>query len=127
MSQPGNGAEPVARVESGLVYQRCRWCGTASFRTLLCPVCASSDLDSLRSEGQGVVVRATVVHRNTAMARNESLVRLAEGFMIRCRIIGVPPHLVRAGVRVLPAPGRDPNVGESLFEVCDTNSVGRWR
>lgn len=129
MSQPASATAAPVRAETGLIYQRCRWCGTASFRRLLCPVCASSDLESARSDGDGIVVRTTVVHRYTKLARNESLVRFPEGFMLRCRVIGAPPHLVWAGERVRPAAGADFDAGEVVFEVCDTGDRerGRWR
>ncbi len=65
--------------QEGLVYQVCRWCHTASFRKLLCPVCASSDLESEQSDGYGgVVVRSSVVNRYSRVMRNESLVRFPE-------------------------------------------------
>ncbi|WP_327299478.1 MULTISPECIES: zinc ribbon domain-containing protein [unclassified Streptomyces] len=123
------GALSGAQQEAGLQYQRCRWCGTASFRKLLCPVCASSDLDSERTEGHGVVVRSTVVHRYTEVARNESLVRFPEGFVFRCRVVGAAPHLVWVGDHVRPVAGTDadgvPKAGEVVLEICDTG--GRTR
>ncbi|WP_328335702.1 MULTISPECIES: Zn-ribbon domain-containing OB-fold protein [unclassified Streptomyces] len=123
------GALSGAQQEAGLPYQRCRWCGTASFRKLLCPVCASSDMDSERSDGHGVVVRSTVVHRYTEVARNESLVRFPEGFVFRCRVVGAAPHLVWVGDHVRPVAGADadggPKAGEVVLELCDTG--GRTR
>ncbi|WP_256961683.1 Zn-ribbon domain-containing OB-fold protein [Streptomyces sp. NRRL B-24572] len=120
----------VDLVAGELVYQRCRWCGTASFRRLLCPACASSDLDSHRSDGRGVVVRSTVVSRYRRAMRSESVVRFPEGFTLRCRVVGAPPHLVREGTRVRPVTGTDPAAGELVFEVfgvCDTDDRERWR
>lgn len=118
-------------VEVELVYQRCRWCGTAFFRRLLCPACASSDPDALRSGGQGVVVRSGEASRYRRAGRGASLVRFPEGFTLRCRVVGAPPHLVREGTRVRPAAGTDPNAGgELVFEVsgvCDTDERERWR
>ncbi|MEU2506611.1 zinc ribbon domain-containing protein [Streptomyces sp. NPDC007863] len=113
----------------GLVYQRCGWCGTANFRRLLCPVCASADLAPERSDGQGVVVRSGVEQRYRRAARSESVVRFPEGFEVRCRVVGAPPHLVRAGTRVRLASGADPKAGELVFEVfgvCDTDERDRW-
>ncbi|MFI8435623.1 hypothetical protein ACIGJO_18090 [Streptomyces sp. NPDC079020] len=117
--------------ECGLSYHRCRWCGTASFRRLLCPVCASSDLEPERSAGDGVVVRAAVVHRYTEAARNESLVRFSEGFVFRCRVVGVAPHLVTAGARVRPVAAvgaGEGGVGEDdvVFELCDPPACNAW-
>ncbi|MBO1333000.1 Zn-ribbon domain-containing OB-fold protein [Streptomyces sp. VRA16 Mangrove soil] len=106
---------------TGFAYQRCKWCGTPSFRRLLCPVCASSDLETERSAGPGIVVQSRVVHRGTGVARNESLVRFPEDFVVPCRIVGTPPHLVWVGADVRPARGADADsvTGEVLFELCD--------
>ncbi|MEU3603520.1 zinc ribbon domain-containing protein [Streptomyces sp. NPDC006798] len=135
MSQPGTdslavgvagGREPEAATESGLTYQRCRWCGTASFRRLLCPVCASSDMEEERSTGEGVVIRSAVVHRYTRVARNESLIRFPEGFMFRCRVVGAAPHLVWVGARVRPVAGTGLDAGELVVELCDSTRHPDW-
>lgn len=122
------GDAPVCRSgDSGLTYQRCRWCGTASFRRLLCPVCSSSEFRFECGPGHGFVVESTVVHRYSGAARNESLVRFPEGFVFRCRIVGAPPCDIRAGMRVRPAAGQDPGAGEIVLEVCDTGGLIDWR
>ena len=120
-------AAPTAPGEAGLIHQLCRWCGTASFRRLLCPVCASSDLDSVRSDGLGVVVRSSVVHRYTEAARNESLVRLPEGFVFRCQVVGAAPHLVYVGARGRPVTGAAPDSGELVLELCDPVGRADWQ
>ncbi len=112
---------------TGLTIQRCRWCGTASFRRLLCPVCASSDLQAEHSDGLGVVVQSSVVNRYTGTARNESLVRFPEGFVFRCRVVGAAPNLVWIGARVRPVAGSDPDAGEVVFELCDTGGRTEWQ
>ncbi|WP_299538196.1 Zn-ribbon domain-containing OB-fold protein [uncultured Streptomyces sp.] len=112
--------------ERGLLYQRCRWCGTASFRRLLCPVCASSDFTPERSTGDGVVVRTSVVHRYTQDARNESLVRFPEGFVFRCRVVGAAPHLVEAGARVRPVPADEADTGDVVLELCEPPARRDW-
>ena len=114
-------------VAAGLTIQRCRWCGTASFRRLLCPVCASSDLQPECSDGIGVVVQSSVVNRYTGSARNESLVRFPEGFVFRCRVVGAAPNLVWIGARVRPVAGSDPDAGEVVFELCDTGGRAGWQ
>ncbi|GAA1376319.1 Zn-ribbon domain-containing OB-fold protein [Streptomyces beijiangensis] len=126
MSSTGIDTAPAVHEETGLVYQRCRWCGTASFRRLLCPVCASSDLDSERSAGYGVVVRSSVVNRYTGSARNESLIRFPEGFVFRCRVVGAAPHLVWVGARVRPVAEVDPEAGEVVFELCEAGGRVDW-
>lgn len=119
MSQTGMGTVQKAHEKCGLAYHRCRWCGTASFRRLLCPVCASSELEPERTTGDGVIVRTAVIHRYTEAARNESLVRFSEGFVFRCRIVGAPPHLVTVGARVRPVSGDEPETGEVVLELCE--------
>ncbi|WP_329113708.1 Zn-ribbon domain-containing OB-fold protein [Streptomyces sp. NBC_01465] len=126
MSSTGIDTAPAVQTETGLVFQRCRWCGTASFRRLLCPVCASSDLESERSDGHGVVVRSNVVHRHTGAARNESLIRFPEGFMFRCRVVGAAPHLVWVGARVRPVNDGASEAGEVVFELCETAGRVDW-
>ncbi|MEW2179708.1 hypothetical protein AB0890_25680 [Streptomyces sp. NPDC005406] len=119
-----DAAEPHAT--EGLVYQMCRWCHTASFRKLLCPVCASSDLESEQSDGHGVVVRSSVVNRYSRVMRNESLVRFPEGFVYRCRIVGAAPHLVSVGDRVRPVGGMTSEAGEVVLELCDPPGMADW-
>jgi uncharacterized OB-fold protein len=112
---PPAGDEPA----TGFAYKRCRWCGTASFRRLLCPVCASSELETQRSTGPGIVVQSRVVHRGTGVARNEALVRFPEDFVVPCRIVGTAPHLVWVGAEVRSAPGSSVDTGEVRFELCE--------
>ncbi|MCX5143508.1 MULTISPECIES: zinc ribbon domain-containing protein [unclassified Streptomyces] len=128
----GIDVEPTAREAAeqhrteGLTYQVCRWCGTTSFRKLLCPVCASSDLESEHSDGHGVVVRSSVVNRYSRIMRNESLVRFPEGFVYRCRIVGAAPHLVSVGDRVRPVDGMTSEAGEVVLELCDPPGMADW-
>ncbi|MFD8569035.1 Zn-ribbon domain-containing OB-fold protein [Streptomyces sp. NPDC057694] len=112
---------PAQREPAGFAYQRCKWCASPSFRRLLCPVCASSDLETEHSAGLGIVVQSRVVHRGTGAARNESLVRFPEGFVVPCRIVGTAPHLVWVGAPVRPARGTvvGATAGEVVFELCE--------
>lgn len=126
MSQSSSGTVQTVHEETGLEYHRCRWCGTASFRRLLCPVCASGDLKPERSAGLGVVVRSGVIHRYTDAARNESLVRLPEGFVFRCRVVGAAPHRVAVGAQVRPVTADGPDAGEVVFELCDPPRDDHW-
>ncbi|WP_338703452.1 zinc ribbon domain-containing protein [Streptomyces sp. Q6] len=123
MAMSGFGVMAPKQAEEGFAYQRCRWCGTASFRRLLCPVCAASDLERQYSEGPGVVVQSRVVHRGTGTARNESLVRFPEGFVVPCRVVGTAPNLVWVGATVrsvLAGAEGSGDSGEVLFELRDT-------
>jgi uncharacterized OB-fold protein len=119
MSRGGVGVmTPTARDGAGFAHQRCRWCGTASFRRLLCPVCASSDLETEHSTGPGIVVQSRVVNRGTGVARNEAMVRFPEDFVVPCRIVGTDPHMVWVGAPVRPARGAHADSGEVVFELC---------
>lgn len=125
MFQPGIGTTPEAPThdeaqapDEELYFQRCRWCGTTMFNRLLCHVCASTDLEVMRSKGVGVIHRSTVLRRNSSAARSLSLIDMAEGFSVRCRVIG-PPKAVHAGVRVKLATGIGPGSAEILFQLCD--------
>ncbi|MFF3846725.1 Zn-ribbon domain-containing OB-fold protein [Streptomyces sp. NPDC002328] len=106
-------------------FQRCAWCGTAMYHRLLCPVCQGSDLSTERSEGLGTVRHATVVHRNTPSARNVSLIELAEGFVVRGRVMG-PLIGVHNGARVRLATAKDPVRGEPVFQLAD-EPFRSWR
>ncbi|MFS8197872.1 Zn-ribbon domain-containing OB-fold protein [Streptomyces sp. CWNU-52B] len=111
--------------EEGLLYQRCRWCGSTMFHRLLCPVCAGSDLRTERSAGLGVIRHTTVVQRNTPAARNVSLVELAEGFTVRCRVSG-PLVAIRTGDRVQLATPSDPVRREPVFKLCEEPFSGPY-
>nr|WP_237519958.1 OB-fold domain-containing protein [Streptomyces sp. HUCO-GS316] len=101
-----------------MLFQRCTWCGTAMYHRLLCPVCQGSELRTERSEGTGTVRHSTVVHRNTPAARNVSLVEMAEGFVVRGRVIG-PPIGIHSGDRVRLSTAKDPVRGEPVFQLLD--------
>ncbi|MEV5607741.1 hypothetical protein [Streptomyces sp. NPDC052225] len=129
MAMSGFGVMAPREAEAGFAYQRCRWCATASFRRLLCPVCAASDLETQYSEGPGIVVQSRVVHRGTGVARNESLVRFPEGFVVPCRVVGTAPNLVWVGATVRSvradsagaagSSAASADSGEVLFELSD--------
>ncbi|OIJ68847.1 Zn-ribbon domain-containing OB-fold protein [Streptomyces mangrovisoli] len=103
---------------AAIAYQRCTWCGTAMYHRLLCPVCQCSDLRTERSQGTGTVRHSTVVHRNTPAARNVSLIEMAEGFVVRGRVMG-PPIGIHSGDRVRLSTAKDPVRGEPVFQLVD--------
>ncbi|MGW0687668.1 Zn-ribbon domain-containing OB-fold protein [Streptomyces sp. NPDC002754] len=115
--------EDGADADAGFPYQRCRWCRTPSFRRLLCPVCASSELKTEHSAGPGVVVQSRVVNRGTGVARNEALVRFPEDFIVPCRIVGTAPHMVWLGATVRPVANAAADSGEVFFELEDDFTV----
>ncbi|MGW3121443.1 Zn-ribbon domain-containing OB-fold protein [Streptomyces sp. NPDC001107] len=110
--------DPQAHDADTIVFQRCTWCGTAMYHRLLCPVCQGGDLRTERSEGVGTVRHATVVHRNTPAARNVSLVEMAEGFVVRGRVMG-PLIGIHSGDRVRLSTAKDPVRGEPVFQLVD--------
>ncbi|MEU9553962.1 Zn-ribbon domain-containing OB-fold protein [Streptomyces fumanus] len=111
--------EPGAQdTERGLLFQRCTWCGTAMYHRLLCPVCRGSDLRTERSQGTGTVRHSTVAHRNTPVARNVSLIEMAEGFVVRGRVMG-PLIGIHSGDRVRLSTVKDPVRGEPVFQLVD--------
>ncbi|MEV4334632.1 OB-fold domain-containing protein [Streptomyces sp. NPDC049597] len=102
-----------------LYFQRCRWCHTAAFRRLLCPVCASTDLAWERSAGTGVVRHLTVVGRSTGNPRVLAIIDMREGFWLRSRVIGVSPGAVRVGAVVRLAVDGGPEAHELTFRLGD--------
>lgn len=113
------GVLDSAPQDSGaLYYQRCTWCGTTMYHRALCPVCRGGDLRTERSEGVGVVRHTTVVHRNTPAARNVSMIEMAEGFVVRGRVMG-PLIGIHSGDRVRLSSAKDPVRGEPVFQLVD--------
>jgi uncharacterized OB-fold protein len=110
--------DPDPSDREAILFQRCTWCGTAMYHRLLCPVCQGGDLRTERSEGTGTVRHSTVVHRNTPAARNVSLIEMAEGFVVRGRVIG-PPIGIHSGDRVRLSTAKDPVRGEPVFQLLD--------
>ncbi|MDT6987624.1 Zn-ribbon domain-containing OB-fold protein [Streptomyces lusitanus] len=104
--------------QEAMLFQRCTWCGTAMYHRLLCPVCQGSDLRTERSAGLGTVRHSTVLHRNTPAARNVSLIEMAEGFVVRGRVMG-PPIGIHSGDRVRLSTAEDPVRGEPVFQLVD--------
>ncbi len=125
----GNVAQQAAGAATGVLeagpanteavfFQRCTWCGTAMYHRVLCPVCRGSELRTERSEGVGTVRHATVVNRNTPGARNVSLIEMAEGFVLRGRVMG-PLIGIHSGDRVRLSTAKDPVRGEPVFQLVD--------
>ncbi|MFI6402237.1 Zn-ribbon domain-containing OB-fold protein [Streptomyces sp. NPDC050548] len=118
VGSPAGVLEPHAPDGDTIHFQRCTWCGTAMYHRLLCPVCQGGDLRTERSEGTGTVRHSTVVHRNTPAARNVSLIEMAEGFVVRGRVIGHPMG-IHSGDRVRLSTAKDPVRGEPVFQLLD--------
>ncbi|MEU6603209.1 Zn-ribbon domain-containing OB-fold protein [Streptomyces flaveolus] len=103
-----------------LYFQRCRWCQTAVFRRLLCPACASTDLAWERSGGIGVISHVVIAGRSTRRPRALAMINMREGFSLRSRIFGAPPHTVRVGALVRLATDIQLDSQELLFRLCDS-------
>ncbi|WP_316745964.1 OB-fold domain-containing protein [Streptomyces sp. MK7] len=89
-------------VSPPLVFQRCRWCHTPSFRRVLCPACGSGELDEERSAGMGVVRSIRVVRQASAAPQAVAVVELEEGVRVRSVVLGgkCGPGGVFVGARV---------------------------
>jgi uncharacterized OB-fold protein len=120
---------PVAD-QAGIDYQRCRWCHTPAYRRLLCPVCASPDLETAHSDGVGIVTRPP---RGFS---SDALVQVSEGFVLRGQIVDVPRHRVDPGtpVRLSAAPDTGPEgtvepppaAGAVEFRLCEEQGDFGW-
>ncbi|MFE4575664.1 Zn-ribbon domain-containing OB-fold protein [Streptomyces chartreusis] len=108
-----------AETTTTLFFQRCTWCGTVSYHRLLCPACQSTELSTEPSQGTGTVRHSRAILRNTPSARNVSLVEMAEGFVVRGRVMGVSVG-IPAGARVQLFTTKDSVRQEPLFTLLDT-------
>ncbi|OKJ74645.1 hypothetical protein AMK31_31250 [Streptomyces sp. TSRI0107] len=101
-----------------LYFQRCTWCGTVSYNRLLCPACQSTELRTEPSQGIGTVRHSRAILCNTPSARNVSLVEMAEGFVVRGRVMGVSVG-IPTGSRVQLFTTKDSVRQEPLFRLLD--------
>ncbi|MEZ0092955.1 hypothetical protein [Streptacidiphilus sp. EB129] len=97
---------------SGLDFHRCRWCGTPAYRRLLCPSCASPDLEPAHGDGAGVLTRR--LGREDAV-----LVQMNEGLALAGRLVGTHPRTAYPGAPLRLVPSPDPHHGEPTFELLD--------
>ncbi|OIJ68259.1 Zn-ribbon domain-containing OB-fold protein [Streptomyces mangrovisoli] len=82
-------------VDTELRYQRCTWCSTVVFRTvLLCPTCSSTELCWSTSPGHGTVSGVVEVRRKGHRPRMVAVVELADGVRMRCLVKGMSPCAV---------------------------------
>ncbi|WP_259294571.1 Zn-ribbon domain-containing OB-fold protein [Streptomyces canus] len=101
-----------------LYFQRCTWCGIALYHRLLCPVCQNTDLRIEPSGGTGTVRFSRAILSRSPSARNESLIELAEGFVVRGRIMG-PSVGIPLGARVRLVTPSDTVRKEPVFRLLD--------
>ncbi|MEE1781598.1 hypothetical protein PUR71_01415 [Streptomyces sp. SP17BM10] len=112
------------RETTTLYFQRCAWCSNPTFQRLLCPTCGSTDLRLEPSEGTGVVRRCEVEQARTPLARQKSLIRMAEGFDVWCIVDGLRSTVpVGTKVRLLPTPGAAENPELRLLPVEEPQPV----
>ncbi|MFF2777401.1 Zn-ribbon domain-containing OB-fold protein [Streptomyces sp. NPDC058052] len=84
-----------------LCFQRCAWCATAVLRTsLLCPICASTDLKWVSSEGRGKVHGFVTIRRQGARPRTMAVVDLGDGIKLRASLEGAALDLASHGAPV---------------------------
>ncbi|GAA0570875.1 hypothetical protein GCM10010390_87640 [Streptomyces mordarskii] len=111
---------PLGGVGGGeLYFQRCRWCRTAVFRRLLCPVCASTDLAWELSCGTGVIRHVLAMGRSSGRQCALATINMNEGFWLCSRVIGVPPLTVRAGAPVCLTEGIESGPQALLFRLSE--------
>ncbi|WP_189317471.1 Zn-ribbon domain-containing OB-fold protein [Streptomyces brasiliensis] len=110
--------QPEHQSAEALYFQRCTWCGTTMYNRVLCPACQGVDLRTERSAGTGTVRHSRVVHRNTPVTRNSSLVEMTEGFIVRGRVLGLPWG-VRNGQRVRLFTAKDLIRQEPVFAALE--------
>ncbi|MFF4053679.1 Zn-ribbon domain-containing OB-fold protein [Streptomyces chartreusis] len=101
-----------------LYFQRCTWCGTAVYRRLLCPACQNTDLRVEPSMGTGTVRYSRTILSHAPSARNESLIELAEGFVVRGRVMGMSVG-IPTGARVQLVTAKDTIRKEPVFRLLD--------
>lgn len=83
--------------------QRCNGCRQYVFYPrVVCPHCASGDLDWVEPSGLGTVYSTTVVRRpaDKGGPYNVALIDLDEGVRLMSRVDGLTPDAVRIGLRV---------------------------
>ncbi|MDX2939467.1 Zn-ribbon domain-containing OB-fold protein [Streptomyces ipomoeae] len=115
------GPMPLREIWKGeLYFQRCRWCRTAVFRCLLCPVCSSPDFDWERSSGIGAVSHLLGTGHGIRRSWSLAIVGLREGFSVRCKVIDVRPLTLRVGSMVNLAVEADSNSQELIFRLCSS-------
>ncbi|MFE0359237.1 Zn-ribbon domain-containing OB-fold protein [Streptomyces nigra] len=122
-SAPTSGATSASiRAEGSaattLYFQRCTWCGTAVYRRVLCPACQNTDLRVEPSRGTGTVRHSRTILAQAPSARNESLIELAEGFVVRGRVMGMSVG-IPTGARVQLVTAKDPIRKEPVFRLLD--------
>lgn len=67
---------------------------------IVCPYTGSGQLEWRVSDGFGTVYSVTVVHASKDARHNVVLIDLDEGFRLLSRVDGIPPAMVRIGMRV---------------------------
>lgn len=130
-SVPDICSSVMATYEAGLKsgrfrIQLCHDCSRHVFYPrVLCPHCASANLDWIAPSGAGTVYSTTVVRRpdNKGGPYNVVLVDLAEGVRLMSRVDGIAPEEVRIGMPVrlsiavvngVPAPVFHPSEGRGV-------------
>jgi uncharacterized protein len=123
------GAEATFRAHLAageLRIQFCLACGKGvHYPRIVCPHCASTDLEFREVQGLGTVYSCTVEHRHAATQGlfTLALVDLDEGVRILTEITSSDPESIRIGQRVRAVIGTRNDIRVILFESC-TASAG---
>lgn len=94
-----------------IVLQHCSRCGLVNFYPRpMCPQCWSTELEFRRSDGRGVLVAFSVIHRPNHPSFFDEIpivlgeVCLAEGATMIARVICNDPSQLQSGVRLESVP-----------------------
>lgn len=102
-ASPAMAAYGEALTAGQFRIQRCNDCRRHVFYPrVVCPHCASDDLDWVEPSGLGTVYSTTVVRRpaDKGGPYNVALIDLDEGVRLMSRVDGLAPEAVRIGLRV---------------------------
>ncbi|MFF7777090.1 Zn-ribbon domain-containing OB-fold protein [Streptomyces tanashiensis] len=133
-AEPPDGARSASLAEEvrfgglkdGVLYfQRCRWCKTPAFRRVLCPACASPDLELEPSEGTGIVSRSTVVRRND-VPLTLFLIAMGEGFQLQGVVVGAARFAVHPGTCVALVADTADDARNLVFKLRRDPCSDRW-
>lgn len=126
-----SGQSPAAYYDESLKrgefrIQRCNGCSKHIFYPrLVCPYCASMDIDWLEPSGRGTVYSTTTVNRPSDKGGpyNVALIELAEGVRLMSRIDGAASDEVKIGMAVQVAVDLVNGVNAPVFQpVLDRRS-----
>jgi uncharacterized protein len=116
------GPEATFRAHLAARELRIQFCCACSrgvhYPRVVCPFCASTELEFREVSGQGTVYSTTVEHRHAATTGvfNLSLIDLDEGVRVLAEVTSNDPTSIRIGQRVCALIGMRQDILVLLFE-----------